>query len=1238
MTSINKIISRKHISSGRIEILFEDDSSTIRLGRVFFFSGNSAHLNKVLKMLAAKKSSSILVPDRVNRYDESGRYCFSMPWNLSWNNYEKYSPEELLIPLIELHNAGWLHLDITPDSYKTVNKELKLLFWGDAQISGLTCISPEISHGAAPTVLSDFFLLGKAMMTGREILWDTSREELVIELLATKTSKRFLALEKEGLIKIPFPDVSYKNHTVNSLTGSSWYTRDILVGNWVTKASSNGWLVSVIRCTPTESLRPLPSQYHSNQKINSGAALINCLFPSMSGVERLLVISDIEFASLDLYAIVTEFLNLLPPNLTIVITAGSLPKNFERMDFYPIQLFGALSSAFDLPISSNLIDKVHSGFLDFNGGRTVFRCTAIEPTPISHKISPEELFSEGGYRALISSAKEGLFKVTDNLLAKANFELGNFEDALFLVSQKDVLLKARILLAMGKADQVITLLSGKASDEYKILCASAYINLASPDKAVNLLKNMPGAEAALLYAKALDLTGKLADSLPVIEKAFLTANESNKVKLLCAEVVVFMRIGNYRKALEVAERSVDITKTLADVSLLARSLTERGRVREVTGNWSGAVDDYRLAILYHSEKPGKTDRPPLIDLFVLELRMGELISASTTFKKLSIRLEQSKGGISSEQMTMMLSAYRGVLLGLGIMRVPVARRSAAMAAEKGLTLVHALSLLYLGQLLLQADKYEEGLEALKFARAQAGFMGDRHLVLLVDLAMSRAGVEIDTNRLLLEAKELGLKPEELEAEVICSDDSVERDRAFLEILNMPAPLLACNLASSFGLPEDPSIKKRVLKSFTDICELLDDSEKIQFTKTNSGIVNVLKGSSEHLNTSFISKIIKILATWYDSSINGVTNLAELGNLLGLDYLGAISCGDKFEKQVASSPDLFAVGPDLSMIKMIAPIVASISASSSSPQQSISLGEENYFPEIIGHSKQVLELKATMKRVAEMPVSVLITGATGSGKELVAKGLHNANTKLKGPFVAIDCGAIAETILESELFGVSKGAFTGASETRIGLMEAVNGGTLFLDEIGNMSMNLQVKLLRVLETGKLRRLGDTTERETHFRLVAATNANLRNDSEIGKFRIDLYYRIAVMEIRVPSLCERIEDIPSLVQHFSVGIRNDVKFSREAISILESYHWPGNIRELRNVIQRTVLMCRGKLIKGKDVQIVTGPRSSEIFQLEPLETAISRHISNVVDSCNGNKLKASRILQCDPKTVRKYLSKK
>ncbi len=243
--------------------------------------------------------------------------------------------------------------------------------------------------------------------------------------------------------------------------------------------------------------------------------------------------------------------------------------------------------------------------------------------------------------------------------------------------------------------------------------------------------------------------------------------------------------------------------------------------------------------------------------------------------------------------------------------------------------------------------------------------------------------------------------------------------------------------------------------------------------------------------------------------------------------------------------------------------------------------------IYGESQAVREIIAVIKQVAPTDITVLITGESGVGKELVARAIHGESKRADGPFVIVNSGAIPEGILESELFGHEKGAFTGAIETRKGYFEMADGGTIFLDEIGDMPMATQVKILRVIETGEFMRVGSSQLRKVDVRVIAATNKNLDEEVKRGNFREDLYYRLRTVNIYIPPLRERREDIPVLFEKFVAQFceRNKVAFAGitdDAMQILISYHWPGNVRELKNFVESILVLESGKVIDANMVR--------------------------------------------------------
>ncbi|WP_420574371.1 sigma-54-dependent transcriptional regulator [Kordia sp.] len=247
--------------------------------------------------------------------------------------------------------------------------------------------------------------------------------------------------------------------------------------------------------------------------------------------------------------------------------------------------------------------------------------------------------------------------------------------------------------------------------------------------------------------------------------------------------------------------------------------------------------------------------------------------------------------------------------------------------------------------------------------------------------------------------------------------------------------------------------------------------------------------------------------------------------------------------------------------------------------------KNY--EMIGNSDAIQQIKDIIEKVAPTDARVLITGPNGTGKELVSHWLHQKSDRSKGPMIEVNCAAIPSELIESELFGHVKGAFTSANKDRAGKFEAANGGTIFLDEIGDMSLSAQAKVLRALQESRVQRVGSDKDIKVNVRVIAATNKNLKKEIEDGKFREDLYHRLAVILIKVPALNDRRDDIPLLINHFAGKIANEQgtaakKFSDKAIELLQAYDWTGNIRELRNVIERLIILG-GKEVTEEDVKL-------------------------------------------------------
>ena len=291
--------------------------------------------------------------------------------------------------------------------------------------------------------------------------------------------------------------------------------------------------------------------------------------------------------------------------------------------------------------------------------------------------------------------------------------------------------------------------------------------------------------------------------------------------------------------------------------------------------------------------------------------------------------------------------------------------------------------------------------------------------------------------------------------------------------------------------------------------------------------------------------------------------------------------------------------------------------------------------MVGDCDLIKSICQVIKRVAPMSSTVLITGGTGTGKELAARAMHKWS-KRSGSFVPINCGAMSAELLESELFGHARGAFTGAHQSREGLFMYANGGTLFLDEIGEMPLSMQTNLLRVMEQQSIRPVGSNKEVPVDVRIVAATHRDLYEEVKKGNFREDLYYRLDVLSIRMPSLKERLEDLPALVEYFSNILAGEMGVPKLEIddyelSLLQSYSWPGNIRELKNVIERSLLLNRspGECVADPAaIEKSTMEADESCMKLEDIE---KKHILKVLADADGNKSSAARILGISRKTL-------
>jgi two-component system response regulator AtoC len=330
-------------------------------------------------------------------------------------------------------------------------------------------------------------------------------------------------------------------------------------------------------------------------------------------------------------------------------------------------------------------------------------------------------------------------------------------------------------------------------------------------------------------------------------------------------------------------------------------------------------------------------------------------------------------------------------------------------------------------------------------------------------------------------------------------------------------------------------------------------------------------------------------------------------------------------------------------------------------------ESSPAPGVIIHDREVREVYAQAERAAKAAISVLILGETGVGKDLLARAMHVRSPRASGPFMSINCAALSETLLESEIFGYERGAFTGAVQARAGLLEAAHGGTVFLDEIGELSASTQAKLLRVLEERAVLRLGARKPRPIDVRFLAATNRDLEGDAQAGRFRSDLFFRIAGLSLTLPPLRARPDDIEPLAQSFLASAvrqldrRGELELSREALALLRAHAWPGNVRELKNAVERAVILCSERVIRPEHLPPgVRTPRGSSPHQPAPtpgqpvpaspsspppleragwqaeLKTLERSRLVEALERCSGNQTRAAKLLGISRRTLVSRLS--
>jgi transcriptional regulator with GAF, ATPase, and Fis domain len=471
------------------------------------------------------------------------------------------------------------------------------------------------------------------------------------------------------------------------------------------------------------------------------------------------------------------------------------------------------------------------------------------------------------------------------------------------------------------------------------------------------------------------------------------------------------------------------------------------------------------------------------------------------------------------------------------------------------------------------------------------------------------------------------------------------------------------------------VSERLFKSF-DLNQLLEDlmDAAIEVTRADKGFLILTENNElrvkvarnvgreniddaiERLSDSIVAKVIKsqkplILRDALDDpefrGSESVVNLKLLsvmcvplalrGDLLGIIYVGNDRLVNRFEPKSLDTLTIFAA--QASLLLMNAMLVNELKVDNTELRKKL---EDHHYGDLVGTCAGMKDVYKRIDKIAGTDISVLITGETGTGKELIAREIHRRGPRTKGPFITINCGAIPENLLESELFGHVKGAFTGAIATKPGKFHAAIGGTLFLDEIGEMPLSLQVKLLRALQEKVIYKVGDNRAEPVDIRIVAATNKVLEEEVKKGTFREDLYYRLNVVTLRLPPLRERGEDLLVLAKYFLQKYAKEYSsrsrgFTPSSTIAIKKYGWPGNIRELENRIKKAVVLADKPLLSADDLDL----RPENLDPIMPLAQAKEdfqkRYINEVLERNNGNRTKTAKDLGVDPRTIFRHLEK-
>ena len=367
-------------------------------------------------------------------------------------------------------------------------------------------------------------------------------------------------------------------------------------------------------------------------------------------------------------------------------------------------------------------------------------------------------------------------------------------------------------------------------------------------------------------------------------------------------------------------------------------------------------------------------------------------------------------------------------------------------------------------------------------------------------------------------------------------------------------------------------------------------------------------------------------------------LTARGEVFGAIYLGNDSVRNLFDERSLETLTVFA--SQASLLLQNALLLRDLRRENEQLREAV---ESRRYGELVGAGAAMREVYRRIEKVAPTDVTVLVQGETGTGKELVAREIHRRSSRSGGPFVAVNCAAIPEGLLESELFGHVKGAFTGAVATRPGRFQAASGGTLFLDEIGEMPPSLQVKLLRAIQERAVQRVGDSRSEPVDIRVVAATNRNLEEEVRAGRFREDLYYRLHVVSIALPPLRDRGDDVTVLARWFLQRYAEEFAsrargFAPGAVTAMRRWRWPGNIRELENRVKKAAVLADGPLVTAEDLDLRAEAAETTLPLAEAVEAFRDRYIGEVLERNGGNRTKTAKDLEVDPRTIFRHLERR